>query len=64
MGFQIRVINSVLFRPEWLEHLVPIQKMEQNRTIFTSRKISVYSEFSGQISTGMFRLNSMCFVSG
>jgi hypothetical protein len=30
----IKVINFVPFRLKWLKHSIPIQKTEQNRTIF------------------------------
>jgi hypothetical protein len=35
-----RVVNSVPFRPECPERLVPVKKTKQNRTSFTSLKIS------------------------
>jgi hypothetical protein len=60
---QIKVVNSVSFRPECPEHLVPVQKTKQNGTIFTSLKILAWSGFSGQIPAGMFRPDSMCSVS-
>jgi hypothetical protein len=31
-----KVVNSVPFRPEWPKHSIPIQKTEQNGTIFIS----------------------------
>ena len=31
-----KVVNSVLFCPEWPKHSIPIQKTKQNRTIFIS----------------------------
>jgi hypothetical protein len=31
-----KVVNSILFCPEWPKHFIPIQKTEQNETIFIS----------------------------